>query len=89
MIESVDESIGRIIDKLDELGIAGNTVVFFFSDNGGVKGITSMEPLRGGKGCYYEGGIREPTIVRWPDKVKPGTTCETPIIGIDFYPTIL
>jgi len=89
MIESVDESIGRIMDKLDELGIAGNTVVFFFSDNGGVKGITSMEPLRGGKGCYYEGGIREPTIVRWPGRVKPGTTCETPIIGIDFYPTIL
>jgi len=89
MVESVDQSVGRIMNKLDQLGIADNTVVVFFSDNGGVKGTTSMEPLRGGKGCYYEGGIREPTIVRWPGRVKPGTVCDTPIIGIDFYPTFL
>jgi len=89
MIESVDTGIGRIAAALDELKLAGNTVVFFFSDNGGVKGITSMEPLRGGKGCYYEGGIREPMFVRWPGKIKAGTTCDTPIIGIDFYPTLL
>jgi len=89
MIESVDKGVGRIMHKLDELGIAENTVVFFFSDNGGVKKTTSMEPLRGGKGCYYEGGVREPTTVRWPGVVEPGTTCDTPIIGIDFYPTLL
>lgn len=89
MIESTDQGVGRILDKLDELGLAENTVVFFFSDNGGVKGITSNQPLRGGKGMLYEGGIREPMIVRWPGVVKPGTTCDTPVIGIDLFPTIL
>ena len=89
MIESTDQGVGRIMAKLDELNLADNTIVFFFSDNGGVKGITSNEPLRGGKGMLYEGGIREPMIVRWPGVVKPGTTCDAPIIGIDLYPTIL
>ena len=89
MIESVDTGIGRILAKLDELKLADDTVVIFFSDNGGVKGTTSMEPLRGGKGCYYEGGIREPMIVRWPGRVKAGARCETPVIGTDFYPTLL
>ncbi len=89
MIESTDQGVGRIMDKLDELGLAENTIVFFFSDNGGVKGITSNEPLRGGKGMLYEGGIREPMVVRWPGVVEPGTTSDTPVIGIDLYPTIL
>ncbi len=89
MIESTDQGVGRIMAKLDELNLTDNTIVFFFSDNGGVKGITSNEPLRGGKGMLYEGGIREPMIVRWPGVVKSGTTCDTPVIGIDLYPTIL
>jgi arylsulfatase A-like enzyme len=89
MIESTDQGVGRIIDKLDELGLTENTIVFFFSDNGGVKGITSNQPLRGGKGMLYEGGIREPMFVCWPDVINPGTTCDTPIMGIDMYPTIL
>ncbi|HUV65016.1 MAG TPA: sulfatase, partial [Sedimentisphaerales bacterium] len=89
MIESSDQGVGRIMARLDELNLAENTIVFFFSDNGGVKGITSNEPLRGGKGMLYEGGIREPMAVRWPSVVKPGSTCDTPIIGVDFYPTIL
>jgi len=89
MIESTDEGVGRMMRRLDELGIAGDTVVIFFSDNGGVKGITSMEPLRGGKGMLYEGGIREPMIVRWPGKVKAGSRCDVPVISIDFYPTML
>ncbi len=99
MIESVDQSVGRIMAKLDELGLAENTVVVFFSDNGGVGGyrelgimqneITSNAPLRGGKGMLYEGGIREPMVVRWPAAVKPGTVCHEPVIGIDFYPTFL
>jgi len=88
MIESVDENVGRIMESLDRLGLAGNTVVFFFSDNGGVYGITSMQPLRGGKGMLYEGGMRVPMIVRWPDKVRR-RMCDVPVIGIDFYPTIL
>ena len=89
MIESVDTGVGRILARLDELDLADDTVVFFFSDNGGVKGITSMAPLRGGKGCYYEGGIREPMIVRWPGKIKASSRCDTPVIGTDFYPTLL
>ncbi len=89
MIESVDSGIGRIINKLSGLGLKDNTLIFFFSDNGGLKRITSNEPLRGGKGMLYEGGIRVPMIVSWPDRIKPGTKCDTPVTGIDFFPTIL
>ncbi|MBN2315298.1 MAG: sulfatase [Sedimentisphaerales bacterium] len=89
MIESTDQGVGRIMDKLDELNLTDNTVVFFFSDNGGVRTITSNAPLRGGKGMLYEGGIREPMCVRWPGVVKAGTCCETPIIGVDYFPTLL
>ena len=89
MIESTDDGLGRILAKLDELKLADDTLVIFFSDNGGVSGITSNVPLRGGKGMLYEGGIREPMIVRWPSKVKPGSKCDKAVIGIDFYPTLL
>lgn len=89
MIESVDESVGRVLCTLDDLGIADNTVVVFFSDNGGYGPVTCMEPLRGAKGMYYEGGIKEPMVVRWPSHVEAGTVCETPVIGLDFYPTFL
>ena len=89
MIESVDKSVGRIMRKLVELGIDDNTIVFFFSDNGGVYPITSQGPLRGSKGSFYEGGIREPMAVRWPGKIKSGTKCDVAVIGIDFYPTLL
>lgn len=89
MIESTDQGVGRIMDKLDELGLTEDTIVFFFSDNGGVRTITSNEPLRGGKGMLYEGGIREPMTVRWPGVVEPNTTSDTPVIGVDLFPTIL
>ena len=89
MIESTDDGIGRILARLDELKIADNTVVIFFSDNGGYGGVTSNAPLRGAKGMLYEGGIREPMIVRWPGKVKPASRCDEAVIGIDFYPTLL
>jgi arylsulfatase A-like enzyme len=89
MIESVDQSVGRIMDKLDELGLTENTVVFFFSDNGGHANMTSMAPLRGSKGTLYEGGIRVPMIVRWPGVARARSACDVPVIGIDFYPTIL
>jgi len=89
MIDSVDQGVGKIMNKLDELKLADNTVIFFFSDNGGYGGATSNQPLRGFKGMFYEGGIREPMIVRWPGKVGPGTTCDVPVISIDFFPTIL
>jgi len=95
MIESVDQSVARIVKKLEELGIADRTVIFFMSDNGGLlvenRGgtpSTSNAPLRGGKGFLYEGGVREPLIVKGPG-VKAGVVCETPVISMDFYPTML
>jgi arylsulfatase A-like enzyme len=89
MIQSVDDSVGKVCAALERLGLAGRTVVFFMSDNGGVAGTTSNAPLRAGKGTLYEGGIREPMIVRWPGVVKPGTTCDAVVTSVDFYPTIL
>ncbi len=89
MIESMDDSVGAVCDKLDEIGLSDNTVVFFFSDNGGYANATSMAPLRGSKGMLYEGGIRVPMIARWPGKIKSGSSCDVPVIGIDFYPTFL
>ena len=95
MVQSVDDSVGRVMDRLEELGIAENTIIFFMSDNGGLIGegrfrkVTSNLPLRDGKGTPYEGGIREPMIVRWPGIVKPGSVCDTPVTSVDFYPTIL
>jgi len=90
MVESVDDSVGRILRKLDALGIAGNTVVVFMSDNGGLwPKSTSNAPLRAGKGYAYEGGIREPLIIKWPGTSPSGTTCSVPVSSIDFFPTLL
>ncbi len=89
MIESIDKSVGRIISTLEELNIDKNSVVTFFSDNGGYGPITCMDPLRGSKGMFYEGGIRVPMIVKWPGKISGGSVCHKPVIGIDFYPTFL
>ncbi|MHC4111049.1 MAG: sulfatase [Planctomycetota bacterium] len=88
-LESIDEGVGMIMKKLDELGLAENTVLIFTSDNGGEDRVTSNAPLRAGKSTLYEGGIREPLIIRWPQVVKPATICNTPICNIDFYPTLL
>ncbi len=90
MIESLDESVGRIVQKLEELKLAENTLVIFTSDNGGLtlNQVTSNVPLRAGKGSAYEGGVRVPLIVRYPPLVKAGTTCETPAMSIDLAPTI-
>jgi arylsulfatase A len=95
MVRSLDENVGRILAKINELGIADNTVVFFFSDNGGfinnyeTKAVTDNYPLRSGKGSLYEGGIREPLIIRWPGVTKAGSICNHLVISTDFYPTIL
>ncbi len=89
MIESVDQSVGRVMRKLEEIKIADNTVVIFTSDNGGHGRITSHNPLRGNKGNFYEGGIRVPLIVKWPHVVEPASKCNVPVIGTDFFPTIL
>jgi len=89
MIESVDQGVGQVLNKLDELGLSEDTVVFFFSDNGGFGPVTSMAPLRGSKGMLYEGGIRVPLVVRWPGRIEQGREIDTPVHGIDFLPTIL
>ena len=95
MVHSLDENVGRILDKIDELGVAGRTIVVFFSDNGGYinkfnrKVVTSNYPLRSGKGSLYEGGVRDPLIIRWPGVTKAGSVCSEPVSSIDFYPTFL
>ncbi|HUV67793.1 MAG TPA: sulfatase [Sedimentisphaerales bacterium] len=89
MLESIDDGVGMIMDKLNELGLADNTILIFTSDNGGETNVTSNAPLREGKSCLYEGGIREPLIVRWPGTVPVDTVCKQPISIIDFYPTLL
>lgn len=97
MVEHVDRSLGRIVQKLDELKLADNTILIFFSDNGGLykrfdgKGtvVMSNTPLREEKGTVYEGGIREPLIVRWPGVVQPGSLCDEPVTSVDYFPTMV
>ncbi|MFB0554955.1 MAG: sulfatase [Phycisphaerae bacterium] len=88
-LESIDEGVGMIIDKLNEFSLANNTMLIFTSDNGGEDRVTSNAPLRAGKSTLYEGGIREPLLIRWPQVVKPGGVCNMPTCNIDFYPTFL
>ncbi len=100
MIASVDESVGRVLAKLDELALTEQTLVIYSSDNGGVGGyqaagipkaggITDNAPLRGGKGMLYEGGVRVPYIFAWKGHIQPGTVCHEPILSVDLYPTLL
>jgi arylsulfatase A-like enzyme len=118
MIASVDESVGRVMQTLDDLKLMDNTVLIFTSDNGGVGGynrpdglqrdpgseakgkkangadadgggITDNDPLRSGKGSLYEGGTREPFLVRWPGVIQAGSTCNVPTIHVDIFPTFL
>ena len=108
MVESVDESLGRVVAKLAALGLEKDTIIIFTSDNGGMSGAnfgnprrvvdpekldaaysTSNLPLRGAKGWLYEGGIRVPLIIKWPGHGRAGSICREPVIGTDYYPTIL
>ncbi len=89
MVESVDDSVGAVMEKLEQLDLSDDTIVLFFSDNGGYGGATSNYPLRGAKGMLYEGGIREPMIVKWPGVTTAGSACDEPVIGVDFYPTLM
>jgi arylsulfatase A-like enzyme len=89
MIEEMDHAVGRVLASLDELGIAGETLVVFTSDNGAYGGVGDCRPLRADKGHLYEGGIRVPLVVRWPGKVKPATVSAEPVILTDFFPTLL
>ncbi len=89
MIEAMDTSIGRVLEELDRLELANNTLVIFTSDNGGFAGVSDNRPLRTAKGHLYEGGIRVPLIVRWPGQAAERTICDTPVISMDFYATLL
>lgn len=92
MVEAMDQAVGTVLEKLDELELAERTLVIFTSDNGGLSTSegwpTSNLPLRGGKGWMYEGGIRVPFIVRQPGVVPAGTVNRTPVCGIDLFPTV-
>jgi uncharacterized sulfatase len=87
MLEHLDNEVGRLLAKLDELKLSDNTLVIFTSDNGGLSRVTNNAPLREGKGAPYEGGIRVPLIIRWPAKVRAGSECDAPVHTVDFYPT--
>ena len=87
MIDAVDQNIGRVMDTLKRLHLDDNTMVVFTSDNGGTPRFVA--PLNGSKGALYEGGIRVPACVWWSGINNPGRTCDEPILGMDFYPTML
>lgn len=93
MVEAMDKAVGTVLTRLDELGLRDDTIVIFTSDNGGLSTSegwpTSNQPLRAGKGWLYEGGIREPLLVRWPSVVKAGSVNNTPVSSPDFFPTLL
>ncbi|MFO7900849.1 MAG: sulfatase [Planctomycetota bacterium] len=93
MVENLDTNVGRVLDALAETGQLDDTIIVFTSDNGGLSSAESSPtcnaPLAEGKGWMYEGGTREPLLVRWPGVVEPGTVCNDPITSPDFYPTLL
>lgn len=96
MVESMDKSLGDLMDYLERKGIAGNTIILFMSDNGGLSahargGTPHVHnlPLNSGKGSAYDGGIREPMMVKWPGKVKPASVCNDYLIIEDFFPSVL
>ena len=93
MVASVDDAVGRVMAKLDELKLTDRTIIIFTSDNGGLStsegSPTANVPLRAGKGWLYDGGIREPLIIKWPGATRPGSVCDEPVISTDFYPTML
>ena len=93
MIQTMDEAVGIVMQQLDDLNIADNTILVFISDNGGVSSgdnySTSNLPLRGGKGRQWEGGIRVLLYMRVPGVTEPRSICTTPVNGVDFYPTFL
>ncbi len=89
MVESTDQSLGKILETLKKLNLDENTLVLFFSDNGGHGGITHHSPLRGSKGMMYEGGFREPMIAWWPGRIPARSTSDEVVMGFDFFPTLV
>lgn len=89
MIDSLDENVGRLMQRLEETGLDKKTAIIFTSDNGGLVSNTSNAPLRAGKGSVYEGGVRVPLIIQWPGVTSAGSRCDVPVIGADLYPTVV
>ena len=95
MIESLDQSLGRVLERLEQSGVADRTIVIFLSDNGGVTEefegapVTWNGPLRGGKRTTFEGGLRVPMVVRWPGVARPGVRIDAPVSHVDLFPTLL
>jgi arylsulfatase A-like enzyme len=93
MVEAMDQAVGKVLSAIDDLGLRRKTIVVFMSDNGGLStsegSPTSNYPLRAGKGWLYEGGIREPMMVRWPGVTARGSVCDVPVTSTDFYPSLL
>ena len=87
MIEAVDTSVGRVVAKIDELGLAKDTLIIFSSDNGGLPRYAKLKPLRGQKGSLFEAGVRVPTCMRWSGTIEAGSRCDTAITSVDFLPT--
>ena len=97
MLASLDENVGRVLRRLDDLKLTDHTVVILTSDNGGVdfstaksanRPPTSNAPFRSGKGTLYEGGLRVPLIIRWPGRTKGGSECAAQVTSQDFFPTL-
>ena len=95
MIETLDAAAGRLMAKVESLGLAKHTIFVFTSDNGGLHVLefpgtpaTHNTPFRAGKGFLYEGGLREPLLVRWPGVVAGDSTCETPVVLTDLVPDV-
>ncbi len=89
MMEVLDDGIGRVVGKLDELGLSERTLVIFHSDNGGRLRDGVQTPFRGGKAQLYEGGIRVPLVMRWPGVIAAGRQSDMPVTSVDFFPTLL
>ncbi|WP_343329233.1 sulfatase [Polaribacter staleyi] len=88
MVTSLDENIGKLLKSVKAKGLEKNTLIIFTSDNGGIRAISHQNPLRAGKGSYYEGGIRVPLIIKWPENIIPNTTSNQIVSNLDFYPTL-
>jgi len=86
-VEAVDISVGRVMAKVDELGLGKNTLIIFTSDNGGTSRCSQLAPLRGEKGSLFEAGVRVPACMRWTGAIQPNSICHTPITSVDFLPT--
>jgi len=88
MIETMDDGIGRILERLDDYGLSDRTLVIFYSDNGGFAELQDQAPFRGGKAMIWEGGIRVPLAIRWPGVADAGTVNDALVTSDDFFPTL-